>query len=386
VRAAHPGAPNLPPSYNLRVVECRLAAALMARKLGAGPQEAAAVRTLREIEPMIAAKFGPGLKGKVRGAGAGRGGGRGRGGQRSPRQHRERSWVAPHPHPPPLPAAPYLIRPHHTPLNPTPSNPPQLKAVRELLEPGHYLQPHVEEELGVPLAQVFAGEASPLRVLGVVKAEGFKLRDRASHVYSEADRVYAFRAAAEVWGAGPRWGLLGWALGVAAAAAAAARARRRTRLLSGAQPRPERGTPRHLTLVSRPAPPAPSRQDRAEGADALGRLGKLMDESHDSCARLYECSCPELDTLVGVAKKAGAIGSRLTGARAGARRAAGRRGTAAGRREGQEHRTLSSRPTKPPSPAPNPPAPLPHPRRRLGRLHGVARAAGPGGPLHGGTA
>jgi hypothetical protein len=53
-------------SYNLRVVECRLAAALMARKLGAPPTAAAAVKTLREVEPQIAAKFGPGLKGKVR--------------------------------------------------------------------------------------------------------------------------------------------------------------------------------------------------------------------------------------------------------------------------------------------------------------------------------
>ena len=36
-----------------------------------------------------------------------------------------------------------------------------------------------------------------------------------------------------------------------------------------------------------------------EGADdALGKLGKLMDASHDSCSRLYECSCEELDTLV----------------------------------------------------------------------------------------
>jgi galactokinase len=38
-----------------------------------------------------------------------------------------------------------------------------------------------------------------------------------------------------------------------------------------------------------------------------------MDASHASCAKLYECSCPELDALVKVAKGAGAIGSRLTG-------------------------------------------------------------------------
>ncbi|GBF90169.1 galactokinase [Raphidocelis subcapitata] len=176
--------------YNLRVVECRLAAALIARKLGAPPAAAAAVRTLREVEPAVAEKFGPGLKGKLR-------------------------------------------------------------AVDELLERGNYLQDKIEADLGVPLSELFAGEPSPLRVVGVVAGEGFKLRDRAAHVYSEADRVYKFRAAAE---------------------------------------------------------------DESSGAEALPRLGALMDASHASCARLYECSCPELDTLVGVAKAAGAIGSRLTGA------------------------------------------------------------------------
>jgi galactokinase len=40
-----------------------------------------------------------------------------------------------------------------------------------------------------------------------------------------------------------------------------------------------------------------------------------MDASHASCAGLYGCSCAELDTLVGVAKGAGALGARLTGER-----------------------------------------------------------------------
>lgn len=43
-------------------------------------------------------------------------------------------------------------------------------------------------------------------------------------------------------------------------------------------------------------------------------LGKLMDNSHKSCSELYQCSCTELDELVGVSKSAGALGSRLTGA------------------------------------------------------------------------
>ncbi|WAQ97787.1 GALK2-like protein [Mya arenaria] len=43
-------------------------------------------------------------------------------------------------------------------------------------------------------------------------------------------------------------------------------------------------------------------------------LGGLMNASHDSCSRLYQCSCAELDELVALCVKSGAIGSRLTGA------------------------------------------------------------------------
>jgi len=43
-------------------------------------------------------------------------------------------------------------------------------------------------------------------------------------------------------------------------------------------------------------------------------LGRLMNASHDSCARDYQVSCRELDCLVAAAREAGAIGARLTGA------------------------------------------------------------------------
>ena len=46
----------------------------------------------------------------------------------------------------------------------------------------------------------------------------------------------------------------------------------------------------------------------------LKRFGELLYESHESCRRLYECSSPELDTIVSVAKRTGALGARLTGA------------------------------------------------------------------------
>lgn len=89
-----------------------------------------------------------------------------------------------------------------------------------------------------------------------IRAEKFKLRQRAFHVFSEASRVIAF-----------------------------------------------------MELLNSPPP-----QTDAENADLLKSLGELMNETQDSCRDIFENSCPELDELCTLARSAGSYGSRLTGA------------------------------------------------------------------------
>jgi len=57
------------------------------------------------------------------------------------------------------------------------------------------------------------------------------------------------------------------------------------------------------------SPPSDSASDAL-----LTSLGDLMNATQDSCRDLYDCSCPELDELCTLARGAGAYGSRLTGA------------------------------------------------------------------------
>lgn len=46
----------------------------------------------------------------------------------------------------------------------------------------------------------------------------------------------------------------------------------------------------------------------------LQQLGDLMNKTQESCRDVYECSCPEIDDICNIARRAGAYGSRLTGA------------------------------------------------------------------------
>jgi len=173
--------------YNLRVLECRLAAVLMAIAMGTPAGEAAArVKVLKDIEEVLAS--------------AG-------------------------------------------------------KSVGDLLHESPYSQEEVEGFLGATIEGVAGADFLP-SVLAAVELGGFKLRQRAEHVYSESKRVLQFRD-----------------------------------LCNSGASFPEAGS-----------------------GETLAALGKMMDDSHASCSELYECSSPELEELTGLARELGALGARLTGA------------------------------------------------------------------------
>ncbi|WOL05782.1 galactokinase [Canna indica] len=177
-------------NYNNRVVECRLAAIVLAIKLGMSSEEAISnVKTLSDVEGLCVSFAG-----------------------------------------------------NHGSSDPG-------FAVKELLKEEPYTAEDIEKITGASLTSIFANSSSSLDVLRAAKQ--FKLFQRASHVYSEAKRVYAFRD----------------------------------------------------TVFS-----------NLSDEDMLKRLGELMNESHFSCSVLYECSCPELEELVKICRDNGALGARLTGA------------------------------------------------------------------------
>ncbi|KAK8368306.1 hypothetical protein V6Z12_A01G031700 [Gossypium hirsutum] len=177
-------------NYNNRVVECRLAAIVLGIKLGMKSQEAIAkVKTLSDVEGLCV-KFAKGHG----------------------------------------------------------SNDPVL-AVKEYLKEKPYTAEEIEKITEKHLPSILGDNPTSLDVLKAAKH--FKLQQRAAHVFSEANRVHAFKETVE---------------------------------------------------------------SNLSEEEKLKKLGDLMNDSHDSCSVLYECSCPELEELVKVCRNNGALGARLTGA------------------------------------------------------------------------
>ncbi|KAI8279776.1 Galactokinase [Colletotrichum sp. SAR11_240] len=115
-----------------------------------------------------------------------------------------------------------------------------------------YTREEIAKVLGVSveeLEQIFMSKLS-------VRAERFKLRQRALHVFEEALRVLQF-----------------------------------------------------MKVLEKEAP-----TDSADTTAYNKRLGELLNETQVSCRDLYECSAPEIDELCRIAVQNGSYGSRLTGA------------------------------------------------------------------------
>ncbi|KAK5169495.1 galactokinase [Saxophila tyrrhenica] len=115
-----------------------------------------------------------------------------------------------------------------------------------------YTRQQISEILGVKIEDI---EQKYMKKFPI-RAERFMLRQRAMHVFGEAIRVLKFNE-----------------------------------------------------LLSAPAP-----QTDEENEKLLQALGELLNDTQDSCRDIYENSCPELDELCQLARKAGSYGSRLTGA------------------------------------------------------------------------
>ncbi|OBZ88870.1 Galactokinase [Choanephora cucurbitarum] len=54
--------------------------------------------------------------------------------------------------------------------------------------------------------------------------------------------------------------------------------------------------------------------ESSDGDSTLKALGDLMNESQESCDKMFMCSCPEINDVCELARKNGAFGSRLSGA------------------------------------------------------------------------
>jgi N-acetylgalactosamine kinase len=189
--------------YNMRVIECRLAAIVLALALGKdAPSALSSVKMLKDVEPLVAEKYGGGSPGSI-------------------------GLLA-----------------------------MASQAVKNHLHEGRYTLEEIEGLIGVKVEKVYEDSPVSLKVLLVAREDGgLLLRDRALHVFDEAARVLRFAKLCND-----------------AAAAGGG------------------------------------------GEEDLKALGSLMDASHESCSKLFGCSCPELEDLVAAARSCGSLGARLTGA------------------------------------------------------------------------
>ncbi|GAA5920326.1 hypothetical protein JCM1841_004535 [Sporobolomyces salmonicolor] len=274
--------------YNLRVVECRLGALLLSKHLNLPFKPTS--RPFPSYKMILSAYFntpppppGPAPKG------------------RHPPTHL----------PPTLPTVPALPSSRLPPNQETKSH--ELKIFMGLvlqalggpgLEEGMTWE-EVAERLEIPAEELKSNVADR----EVEPKDGkFKIWLRARHVFSEALRVYEFKKLLED------------------TAATASRVPTPTGedslvLETTAQPPADCTDYDGADLKQCPSDPyttsslaVPEGSKVVQSDEIFDKLGGLMDESMVSCRNDFDCSCPELDELVAIAKKAGAKGSRVTGA------------------------------------------------------------------------
>ncbi|KAG5002372.1 hypothetical protein JHK87_023444 [Glycine soja] len=143
-------------------------------------------------------------------------------------------------------------------------------AIKEFLKEEPYTAEEIEKIIDENLTSIFSN--NPIYLNVIKAAEHYKLHQRATHVYSEARRLLAFKdILVLLWDSfvGKKDFQIYWIITT-------------------------------LYFFSE--------------EEMLKKLGDLMNESHYSCSVLYECSCSELEELVNICRKNGAIGARLTGA------------------------------------------------------------------------
>jgi galactokinase len=124
-----------------------------------------------------------------------------------------------------------------------------------LTKPEGYTREEIASVLSITVDELNAQFTSRFPV----RAERFKLHQRAQHVFSEALRVQQFMALLETT-------------------------------------------------------PTSSGDENDTTATYNTQLGALLNATQTSCREAYECSCAEIDSLCAIARRAGSYGSRLTGA------------------------------------------------------------------------